>query len=130
MNAIRTVHNLDFEIARWNSPFKELMDEVGAFISDKGDYPEIEWLLFRVGTCHGQWRQTPEAYEILSIVNEDPGNGHLNDVFQWFEFACKKSKKPLRVLSFLNKSFAESLIRKRGFKPDGDNVEKSWRDMG
>lgn len=73
--------------------------------------------LFRIGTCHGQWRAEFDAYEILSIINDTPGNGHFEDVLQWFEFACRRDKKSLRFMAMLNDRFTQHLIEKRGFKP-------------
>lgn len=77
------------------------------------------YMLFRVGTCEGQYRATWDAYEILSIVNDNPGNGHLDDVFEWFEHSCKRDGKVLRVSEIWNERFYLHLIKKRGFKPDG-----------
>ena len=124
MNAVQTTHKLDFEIAPWrNYLTKEICEEFG--IKDNDKYPEIEWWLFRVGTCTGQWRLTPEAYEILSIINSQPGNGHLNDLLEWFGYACKRSKLSLRIRAFTNLKFREHLIIKRGFIPIGEDVERS-----
>lgn len=99
-----TLHNLDFEVAE-KEPFQ----------------------LFRVGTCNGQWGSTRDSYFILSIINEVPGNGHLEDVFQWFETSCKRDKKNLLILEIMNERFYLHLISKRGFKPldkKGENVIK------
>lgn len=101
-----TEHALDFEVAPWHIP---------------------EFDRFRVGTCDGLWRCTNDAYEILVITNNRPGNGHLNDVFQWFEHSCKRDKKSLRVLELWNDSFANHLINKRGFIKEGaDNLIKHF----
>ena len=125
MNAIRTTHALDFEVAKWDEA--GLVESVAAELGIVNDdpYPKIEWRLFRVGTCHGQFRVTPEAYEVLSIFNDTPGNGHLEDVFEWFEFASRTTKIPLRVLRFSNAAFKKHLIDKRGFRALGEfDVEK------
>lgn len=132
MNAIQTTNNLDFQVAEWHpsTSAEALSQYLGVVLKDDDQYPEIKWQLFRVGTCDGQWRETPQAYEILSVANDDPGNGHLNDVLEWFEFACKKSKKPLRIIRFSDRSFMAHLIKKRGFKAISDeDVEKGWREM-
>lgn len=88
----KTTHNLLFEVAE-----------------------SIFGLLFKVGTCSGQWGSTSDSYYILSIINHDPGNGHLNDVFEWFEFSCKRDKKNLLVLECFNKEFYDHLLSKRNF---------------
>lgn len=83
-----------------------------------GPWPlDPEWFIFHIGTCHGQWRSTPTAYEILSIVNYEPGNGHLGDVLEWFENSCKRDHRDLRVLHFENDFFRDHMIEKRGFRP-------------
>jgi hypothetical protein len=105
-NAITTEHNLDFEVAEWHSP---------------------DMKLFRVGTCEGLWQSIPDCYVIVSIKNDKPGNGHFNDVLQWFEFSCKRDNKNLLVVELLNEKLYLHLITKRGFIPvdkRGDNVIK------
>lgn len=89
---LKTTHNLKFEVAE-----------------------SIFGLLYKIGTCHGQWFSIKDSYCILSIINDSPGNGHLNDVFEWFEFSCKRDKKNLLVLECFNTSFYEHLLSKRGF---------------
>ena len=76
-----------------------------------------EHVLFKVGTCNGQYGNTKDSYYILSVVNHQSGNGHLNDVFEWFEHSCKRDNKNLMVLECLNKQFYDHLIAKRGFIP-------------
>lgn len=124
-NAIQTTHNLDFYSVEWHVPewAKSLLDS----FPDADKYPQIEWKLFKVGTCEGQFRVTPEAYEILSVINESPGNGHFDDVLQWFEYACKRSRLPLRIIAFTNEGFKKHLIAKRGFVAFGNDVEKTFR---
>lgn len=108
MNCIITTHNLDFETA----PFR---------IQIEGDPLNI---CFRVGTCHGLYCSTDKTYDIIAIENDVKGNGHLEDVFQWFENSCRRDNKNLRVLEFFNKRFKKHLIRKRGFQKQGNNVIK------
>jgi hypothetical protein len=124
MNIIRTTHDLDFEVANWEIPewAKGLLHS--GQIKNDDEYPGIKWKLFRVGTCEGQWRQTPEAYEILSVINGNPGNGHFNDVLEWFAYACRCSNLPLRIRKFTNDEFKKHLIEKRGFVGHGEDVEK------
>jgi hypothetical protein len=75
----------------------------------------IHGALFRIGTCEGIWGSTEDCYYILSIVNKDPGNGHLNDVFEWFENSCRRDNKNLIMLECINSDFAVHLVMKRGF---------------
>lgn len=106
-NACITQHKLDFLAAPWPR--------------------NREWMLFKIGTCEGQWRSVNDAYEILSIINSIPGNGHLNDVFEWFEFSCKRDGKKLRILQLWNDKFKKHLLYKRGFIDIGNsNLEKTF----
>jgi len=106
---------------------------MGKFISSHGLDFEVapgrfEWSQFRVGTCKGMWRSTDTSYDILAILNEEKGNGHLEDVFEWFENSCKRDNKDLKVLEVWNKDFKKHLIDKRGFIDiGGDNVIKKFR---
>ena len=95
VNACITTHKLDFLVAPWKNPF---------------------WKRFKVGTVHGLWNCTEKSYQILSIINEKPGNGHFEDTLQWFEFCCKRDGMSLCILEIWNKRFLKHLIRKRGFK--------------
>lgn len=109
MNAIQTKHNLDFEVAPW-----ECMGGI-----------DESFTKFRIGTCEGLWRCVDDAYEILAVTNNVPGNGHFDDVLQWFEFACKRDGKALRIMEVWNKALKMHLILKRGFSNHGiDHVIK------
>ncbi len=107
-NEIKTTHALDFSTRPWSR--------------------NPEWTDFQVGTCAGLYRATPEAFEILSIVNSEPGNGHFEDVLEWFEHSCRRDKKVLRFLEMMNEGFERHLIQKRGFKPNlnVNCLEKSY----
>ena len=96
----RSKHNLQFLSRPW-------MD------GKMGDYQE-----YKIGTCHGQWFAKPGlCYVIVSIINEQPGNGHLEDVFEWFEASCKRDKMQLVITEFFNDRFKVHCIEKRGFMP-------------
>ena len=96
-NAIKTKHNLDFEACPWDlNPM---------------------FMLYRVGTVRGQWFSTEHAYIVVSFINDVPGNGHLDDVFEWFEFSCKRDNKALMIMEFMNDRFKKHCIEKRGFTP-------------
>ncbi len=94
---LTTTHKLAFE-----SGYNELTAISGAF-------------LFRVGTCHGQYGALDDSYYILSVMNKEIGNGHLDDVFEWFEYSCKREGKNLLVLECFNSRFYNHLLSKRGF---------------
>src|SRR5688572_19885016 len=113
-NAVETKHHLDFEACPWESA-----------LGVDDDFSK-----FRIGTCEGLWRSTTSSYDILAITNNQPGNGHLEDVLQWFEHSCKRDKKSFKILECWNKGFKMHLIRKRGFSALGkDDVIKHWKKM-
>lgn len=107
-NAVTTLHNLDFECAEWRY--------------------DSRFMMFKVGTCEGLWTSTSMTYDILAIDNSVPGNGHFEDVLQWFEHSCRRDKKNLRFLEIMNIKFKIHLISKRGFVPERktDNVIKRF----
>lgn len=107
----RSSHDLYFECAEYDS-----------LIID-----EYNWIRFRIGTCEGLWCATEKTYNILAITNSSPGNGHFNDVLEWFENSCRRDKKALKFLEVWNKGFKNNLIEKRGFKKNGDNVIKIFK---
>jgi len=115
MNAVQTRHGLDFEQAPWE-PLP-------------GFPIAATFARFRIGTCEGLY-SFGDSLDILAITNSDPGNGHFEDVLEWFYFACKRDKKDFRFLEVWNKRLKNHLITKRGFKPDGvDNVIKKYRKI-
>ncbi len=112
----KSTHNLGFEVAE--SPYSKLLN----------DYH----MMFRIGTCEGQWGCISDSYYILSVVNKVPGNGHLTDVLEWFEQSCRRDKKNLMVLECSNKGFYNHLIQKRGFislDKEGDNCIKVFNQI-
>jgi hypothetical protein len=85
------------------------------------------WKAFRIGTCEGLFRAGFYCLEILAIINSEPGNGHFNDVLQWFEYGCKTNDADLKILEVWNENFLTHLIEKRGFELFGeDNVVKKF----
>jgi hypothetical protein len=96
----KSTHNLLFEAAE--SPYAIL---------------DSDHQMFRIGTCEGQWGYTTDSYYILSVTNKEQGNGHLDDVFEWFENSAKRDGRNLLVLECLNNKFYQHLLNKRGFKP-------------
>ena len=106
-NVIQTKHKLDFGVAP--SPY------------------DNEHMKFRVGTCEGLCGSTQDSYFILAITNKEQGNGHLDDVFEWFEYSAKRDGKNLMVLECMNERFYKHLLAKRDFIPldaKGENCIK------
>lgn len=109
-NAIQTKHNLDFLSCQ--SPYNV----------EGTDHKN-----FKIGTVEGMWGDTGDSYYILSAVNDEPGNGHLDDVFEWFEYSAKRDGKNLLVLECFNERFYDHLLAKRGFvmlDPNKENCIK------
>ena len=94
-------HGLAFEIAEW------IFDD---------------FVQFRIGTCHGLWGSTETTYDILAVKNEVLGNGHFDDVMEWFEMSCRRDKKDLRFLEVWNHGLKIHLIGKRGFEDAGKDI--------
>jgi len=103
METIKTTHNLPFEACSWDN----------------------EYTRFRIGTCEGLYGYVVSDYsgiaertlDILAIQNRDQGNGHFEDVLEWFEFAAKRDGVPLRFVEIMNERLFMHLCNKRGFKP-------------
>lgn len=74
-----------------------------------------EWTMFKVGTCHGLFAATDHAYAILSLYNDQQGNGHFGDTMEWFENSCRRDGKGLRIMEVWNDRLYVHLIKKRGF---------------
>lgn len=75
-----------------------------------------EYIQFKVGTCNGIYRYIMDTIEILAIQNDNPGNGHFEDVLEWFYNSAKRDNKHLQFSEILNPKFAKHLEDKRGFK--------------
>jgi hypothetical protein len=122
-NTITTTHALDFEVAPWdpNDTFLGRLLELDM---------NSECLLFRVGTVDGLWTLRGDTFAILSIVNTDRNNGHLEDVMQWFYFSCYHAEKHLLIEELMNPKFKEHLINKRGFQPwTNEHLIKFFSDI-
>lgn len=111
MNAIRTIHNLPFEAS----------DYFQHYGIDDG----YGWKGFRIGTCEGLWTEKGRCYRILALMNKDPHNGHLDDVFQWFMYSCKRDGFPLVVHEVMNKAMGRILL-KRDFLPVFGTKNFKW----
>lgn len=109
MSEIKTTHNLPFlQAGQW--------------------YVDPQYIHFKVGTVTGLYRFAENSIDILGITNEESGNGHVRDVFEWFEFSCKHQKKPfLKVLECWNVKLREMCL-KNGFTEvkDTDNLQKQF----
>lgn len=89
-----------------------------------------EYQRFRIGTVTGLWGSNDQAYLILALQNDNPGNGHLEDLFDWFYQSCRRDQKDLIIQEVWNAGLREHLIKKRGFKPKGkEDLIKLYRKI-
>ena len=103
----RSTNNLPFEIAPFYTP---------------------DVTRFRVGTCNGIFSFDSDNYIIIGVSNDKQGNGHLQDVFDWFENSCQRDKKNLMVAEIMNRQFMKHLIEKRDFVAiNNNNVIKYFK---
>lgn len=86
---------------------------------------------FKVGTMFGLWKWENDKFVILAFLNDKPGNGNLEDVFDWFYCSAVCAQVPLVIRSVDNKRFLKHLIEKRGFVQINDepDVQKSLDQM-
>ena len=115
-----STHNLPFEMAQWN-PLSEHSTFWGNALHKLCPTIFDNVNAFRVGTCHGNYTWDKKSYIIITIINEQKGNGHLQDVFDWFENSCKRDGKTLKVAEIWNENFKKHLIEKRGFTDIGSD---------
>ena len=115
----KTAHNLPFE----SRPYLIGINEKDKFTPD----PDHDWQEFKVGTCHGLYAHYNKAFHIVAIKNEEPGNGHFEDVLQWFEHSCIESNSNLKFCEVWNKEFRQHLILKRSFIDKGGYLVRKYR---
>ena len=70
---------------------------------------------FEIGSVHGLWRQGKAVVEIWAIINDKPGNGHMDDAIEWFVEIARLSGVILRVVEISSVTFRNQLIDKWGF---------------
>lgn len=107
-----TTHNLPFLVSSSN-PILDMINQ-----RDK----KYRFLMFQVGTCRGLFSYDRENYYILAIANDQPHNGHLQDVLEWFEHSCVRDEMDLVMLEVINSRFSDYLIR-NGYKPWTDGTD-------
>lgn len=109
-NQFITTHKLDFGTAPFTSKIAEKAMK-----------------RFKIGTCVGLYGVTQEGYEIHSINNLEQGNGHFEDVLEWFEYVAKRDSGSLTFTNVNDDRFKEHLVKKRGFiETTRNDVEKHF----
>lgn len=119
----KTTHELPFEVADWDPN----ESSIAKFLDIEID--TSVFLQFKVGTVYGLWTATSDCYIILSIYNEEPGNGHFEDVLDWFYYSCVRDKKHLRIEELINEEFTRHLREERGFAILATTAVKFWDSM-
>lgn len=121
MSLFKSTHLLTF----YSRPWQPNEHSISILQLDMFGYRESQmhddgppWQEFMVGTCTGQWRANVELkqYELLSIVNSEIGNGHFQDVLEWFEFSAARDRFDFVILEVVNEKLAFHLEDKRGFE--------------
>jgi hypothetical protein len=99
--------------------------------SELGELLGLTSTNFKIGTCHGSWICKDKKYIIIAVVNDNPGNGHFQDVLDWFENSCRRDKYDLVFTELFNPAFKKHLIEKRGFRDysEKNGVIKEYGDM-
>lgn len=95
----KSTHNLTFETEAYPIQFDD----------------DLTWIQFQMGSCKGLYCENTDAYDLLVVVNDNPGNGHFNDVLEYLEYCCKRNNKKLRLREVWNHSLKWYMITKRGF---------------
>jgi len=118
MSNIITTHSLPYE-QRHCEPW-----ELNRFPDHSG---------FRIGTVDGIFRFIATDAIMVSVVNNsDPGNGHIEDFYEWFEYSAVLNGCDLIIAAVLNKRFLGHLLRKRGFtllQGPGNTVVKRLKKL-
>lgn len=104
-NEFKSTNNLDFKSAEYKSRNPHNQD----------------LKTFKIGTCLGVWGVTKDGYQIYKVTNTESGNGHFQDVIEWFEFSCKRDNGSLIFVNIPDGRLKKHLINKKGFKEDGQN---------
>lgn len=74
---------------------------------------------FTLGTCNGLYEDNSEFLNLFGIFNSEPGNGHFDDVLEWFEYMCKRDNKDFLITWLDNQNLRDHLLKKRSFLPHG-----------
>lgn len=71
---------------------------------------------YKIGTCHGLWNCADKCYNILAVMNEEPGNGHFTDVLEIFENSAQRDGMSVLIQEVWNKDLEKHLVEKKGYK--------------
>lgn len=99
----------------WQSTNK-LICELRQWRRTKGWPLPGQFIEFRIGTVEGLYQTTDRTYDILAIKNSQPGNGHFQDLFDFFERSCKRDNRNMRFLEVINERLQKHLVSVRGFE--------------
>lgn len=75
---------------------------------------------FEIGTVHGLWVQSKMSIDIFACINDEPGNGHMDDVFEWFFEIARTGALAVRIVNVSSVTFRNQLIEKWKFAPTDD----------
>jgi len=103
------------------------IDPLAAAVDDLMGGKSMGIMQFQTGTCHGQYRIC-DAVELITIINEEPGNGDFQKAMGWFESIAVNEHKDLRVVEIFNNSLKNNLA-KHGYRVKGKKATKSYKKM-
>jgi hypothetical protein len=76
---------------------------------------------FKMGTCRGLFRRGLDSYIIISLINDQSDNNHLDNVLEWFKRKCKNDNMNLRVLEVWD-LYIEKMLSRHGFIVNDNGV--------
>ena len=103
----KTIHNLEF---------KEEDSWIERLISNICNVSKLNTKIYYIGTCKGQYFIKDKKVILLSILNDEPHNGHFIDVLQYFCNMAINKKYDFVIGSIMNERLYNHFIKK-GFEP-------------
>lgn len=99
VNIAKERHPLDIAMAPW-SVAAQMGDDIVAF---------------EYGTLHGIFKAEHGTLGLISVENEEKGNGRFKEFMDWYEAIAYELGLRPAVLEIMNKSLYDHLVSKRGY---------------
>lgn len=80
------------------------------------------YLAVEVGTVSGLFKLKDRQVRVLSIINNEEGNGQVRDFMEWMEHVAAEKGFPLVVICVWNLRM-ENMLLKNGFKQVGNSAD-------
>lgn len=98
-----------------------MVEWAGGILRLKDDTGGVPFRSFRFGTCHGLWRDVPDAVEILAVENGRKGNGHFALLVR--ELGRRAGGRLVRFRMMVNGRLTRHLCGRWGFAERGEDCE-------